>query len=88
MKTEIIKTKIDIGSGYYYDCKVVSRNIITDFVQGIRNWLGLELIGYTNVLKNTVKELEAKAPKLKWFRIDTEMGNKGVFIISIYGERK
>jgi len=73
----------------YFDCKVVSRNVITDFIQSIRNFLGLELKAYTNVIDQTVKELQSKINiPLKWFRIDIEQMTRGSFLISIYGEKK
>lgn len=74
---------------FYFDCKVVSRNVITDWVQGIRNLLGLELKAYTNIIDTTVRELQSKINvPLKWFRIDIEQMTKGSFLISIYGEKK
>jgi len=74
---------------FYFDCKVISRNVITDFIQGIRNFLGLELKAYTNIIDTTVKELQSKIDTpLKWFRIDIEQMTRGSFLISIYGEKE
>lgn len=73
----------------YFDSKVVSRNVITDWIQGIRNLLGLELKSYTNIVNETVKELLSKVNvKLKWYRIDIEEFGRGGFLISIYGEKE
>ncbi len=73
----------------FHFVKVVSRNIITDFVQGIRNFLGLELKSYTEKIDITIKELLAKADKPKeWYRIDIdEIGSGGIMII-VYGVYK
>lgn len=71
----------------YFDSKVVTRNIITDWVQGIRNMLGLELKSYTNIINQTVKELQENCNvKLKWYRIDIEELHGGI-LISLYGEK-
>ncbi len=74
---------------FYFDSKVVSRNIITDWVQHIRNVFGLELKAYTNTINDTVKELQNRIKvKLKWYRIDIEEFGHGGFLISIYGEKE
>ena len=73
----------------FHFVKVVSRNIITDFVQGIRNFLGLELKSYSEKIDVTIKELLAKAKgNKKWYKIDVdEIGHGGIMII-VYGVYK
>ncbi len=75
----------------FFEVKVVSRNIISDFVQSIRNFLGMEMTGYSNIIEITVKELLNKIKKkgkANWFKIDIEqIANSGI-IISVYGEYK
>jgi len=87
-----MKSKKDLikeSNLFYFNSKVVSRNIITDWVQRIRNMLGLELKAYTNTVNETVKELVNKVDtKLKWYRIDIEEFGRGGFLISIYGEKE
>lgn len=78
-----------MGDKMYFKSKVVSRNIISDWIQGIRNFLGLELKGYTNVINETVKEMKNSITEdLAWFRIDIEQVSHNAFLISIYGELK
>lgn len=73
---------------YYHNTRVFSRNIITDFVQGIRNFLGLELKGYSNLINRRSKEMLKEMPKgMKWYRIDIENLSGGISI-TVYGERK
>ncbi len=87
-----MKTKNDLirnSNLFYFDSKVVSRNIITDWIQGIRNLFGLELKAYTNTVNQTVKELLNKVDtKLKWYRIDIEEFGHGGFLIAVYGEKE
>ena len=84
-KEELMKQ----GNLVYFNSKVVSRNMITDWIQGIRNLFGLELKAYTNIVNETVKELLSKVDvKLKWYRIDIEEFGSGGFLISIYGEKE
>lgn len=74
---------------FYFNSKVVSRNLITDWIQGIRNMFGLELKAYTNIVNETVKELMDKVDtKLKWYRIDIEEFGRGGFLVSVYGEKE
>ena len=85
----MINKENKMGNLVYFDSKVVSRNIITDWVQGIRNLFGLELKAYTNIVNETVKELLNKVDtKLKWYRIDIEEFGRGGFLVSIYGEKE
>lgn len=74
----------------FRETKVVSRNAITDWVQSIRNMLGLPLIAYANIINNTCEELEKKylIKEIKWFRFDIEQTNNNAFVITIYGEYK
>ena len=73
----------------FHFVKVVSRNVITDFVQGIRNFLGLELKSYTEKIDITIKELLAKANKpKKWYKIDVEEMGRGGIIVIVYGVYK
>ena len=51
------KEKLFKGDNTFFEAKVVSRNMITDFVQGIRNMLGLELKAYTNTINEVANEL-------------------------------
>ena len=73
----------------FHFVKVVSRNVITDYVQKIRNFLGLELKSYTEKIDVTIKELLAKAvEEIKWYKIDVEeIGGKGIIVI-VYGVYK
>lgn len=91
MKKEI-KKKDYYGSNKdtFIEVKVVSRNIITDWVQKIRNMLGLELKAYTNAIKETTEELlnKAKTREIDWFKIDVEEFGRGGFMVSVYGGYK
>ncbi len=73
----------------FHFVKVVSRNVITDFVQGIRNFLGLELKSYTEKIDVTIQELIGRANKpKKWYKIDVEEIAHGGIIVLVYGEYK
>lgn len=87
-----IKKKIYYGveNDTFLEVKVVSRNIITDWVQSIRNLLGLELKSYTNTIKETSEELLNKVKKkpIDWFKVDIEEVARGGFLITVYGVYK
>ncbi len=91
MKKEIKKQDYYKGNkDTFMEVKVVSRNIITDWVQGIRNMLGLELKSYTNIIKETSEELlnKVKTREIDWFKIDIEEFGRGGFMVSVYGAYK
>lgn len=72
----------------FHKAKVISRNFITDWIQGIRNMFGLELKGYTNVINKGINEMMEEIPKnTKWYKIDVEE-LQGAFMILVYGETK
>ena len=73
----------------FHIVKVYSRNVISDWIQGIRNILGMELIAYANTIDKGIKECMSSTPQnKKWFKIDVEMTSNNGFIILVYGEMK
>ena len=52
----------------FFVSKIVTKNLITDFVAGIRNMLGLELISYDNAIKGAVKDLMKEKDKTKFYQ--------------------
>ena len=75
-------------SKHFFYSKIVTRNVITDFVQGIRNFLGLDLLSYNEAINKTVNELfEQLNQEIKWYKIDIEQIGKG-FLVAIYGDYK
>ena len=69
--------------------RVVTKNIVTDSFQGIRNIFGLRLRGYEGMLDNGIKEVfEEMSLKynVKWFRLIVNDLGKGTAMIVLYGE--
>lgn len=77
----------EISKRFFYN-RVISRNIITDWVQSIRNILGLELIAYTKAIKDNTEEMmrSIEGMKVKWYRIDIEQFTNASIMINLYGE--
>lgn len=68
--------------------RVVSRDIITDIFQGLRNMFGMRLRGYEVRIKETTeKMLEEMRLKyhVKWYRISINPLTNGSIMINIYG---
>ncbi len=69
--------------------RVVTRDIVTDFFQGLRNFLGLRLRGYEKVLdkhlKEMLKEMELKYNP-KWFRVIINPVTNVSMMVIVYGE--
>jgi len=69
--------------------RVVTKDIVTDSFQGLRNLFGLRLRGYEKVLdkniKEMVKEMEIKY-NVNWYRMIVNPLTNGSAMIIIYGE--
>lgn len=68
--------------------RVVTKDIITDSFQGLRNLFGLRLRGYEHVINKNInemmKEMEIRY-KIKWFRMIVNPLTKGSTMIILYG---
>jgi len=86
-----IKKQMFMNDGkHFFEVKIVTRSIITDFIQGVRNFLGLELKAYGNTIKATADELmnQVLSKPVEWYKIDIEEIGSGGFMVSIYGVYK
>ena len=71
--------------------RVVTKDIITDSFQGIRNLFGLRLRGYEQVLNKHLKELTTEMEikyQVEWYRIIVNPLTNGSAMIIFYGEGK
>ena len=69
--------------------RVVTKDIITDSFQGIRNLFGLRLRGYESMLNKHINELIVEAElkyKINWYRLSINPILKGSVMITVYGE--
>ena len=70
--------------------KVVTRNIVTDMFQGVRNIFGLRLRGYEFIINKTTKELieeiKIKYPDTLWWKLSINPLTSGSCMVTIYGE--
>jgi len=70
--------------------KVVTRNVVLDIFAKVRNFFGMNLVQYEDMINKTVeelhKEIETEYKTIFWFRqqID-QLSSEGV-MITIYGE--
>ena len=69
--------------------RVVTRNIVTDSFQGIRNLFGLRLRGYEKMIQTNIEELIKEANlkyNINWWKLSVNpLGDKSCMIV-IYGE--
>lgn len=73
--------------------RVVTRDVVTDFFQGIRNFFGLRLRGYESVLDKSIKEMMEEMDlkyNPKWFRmiVNPLTNNSAIIILYGMGEEK
>lgn len=69
--------------------RVITRNIVTDSFQSIRNIFGLRLRGYEKMLNINIKELISEMElkyKVNWFRMIINPLASGSAMIILYGE--
>ena len=69
--------------------RVVTRDIIVDFFQIVRNLFGMRLTGYEEVISRNIMELIKEAEKkysIKWWRMSINPLNHSSIMITIYGE--
>ena len=69
--------------------RVVTKDLITDSFQGIRNLFGLRLRGYEHMLNKhisaVISEMEITY-KVKWYRLIVNPLTKGAAMIIVYGD--
>ena len=69
--------------------RVVTKDLITDSFQGIRNMFGLRLRGYEGMinknLNEVIKEMEDKY-EVDWWRVSINPLTNGSVMITIFGE--
>lgn len=69
--------------------RVVTKDVITDFFQIIRNLFGMRLKGYENIISENVSEVIKEAEKkykIKWWRLSINPLTNASVMITIYGE--
>lgn len=69
--------------------RVVTKDIITDSFQGLRNLFGMRLRGYESVLNKNINELFKEMNiryNVSWFRLIVNPLTNGSAMIIIYGE--
>lgn len=69
--------------------RVITKDIITDSFQGIRNFFGLRLRGYEKMLNKHLSELIEVAEaqyNISWWRMSINPMAKGSAMVTIYGE--
>lgn len=68
--------------------RVVTRDFVTDFFQGIKNMFGFRLRGYERVIdrgiKEMLEEMELKY-KVDWYRLVINDLTRGSAMMVIYG---
>ena len=69
--------------------RVVTKDLITDSFQGLRNIFGMRLRGYEKMLNKHINELIADVNsiyKISWWRLSVNPLTNGSAMITVYGE--
>jgi hypothetical protein len=73
----------------FSETRVVTKDIITDSFQGIRNLFGLRLRGYESIINKETNKLMLDIKNIfnvKWFRFSINPLVSGSIMITLYGE--
>ncbi len=70
--------------------RVITKDIITDTFQGLRNFFGLRLRGYEDMINKNVseviEEMNLRYKDIDWWRLSINPLTKGSAMITIYGK--
>lgn len=69
--------------------KVVTKNIVVDSFQGLRNFFGMRLRGYEDMIEKGISSIMEEVEdeyQTEWFRISINPLTNGSVMITIYGE--
>lgn len=69
--------------------RVVTRDIVIDAFQGIRNFFGFRLRGYEKILDKHLREILDEMDikyEVEWFRLNVNPLTSGSAMIVLYGE--
>lgn len=70
--------------------RVVTRDLLRDAFQGIRNLFGMRLRAYEDRINDSLKEMyeemRLKYDDVKWYRVNINPLTSGAIMITIYGE--
>ncbi|MCK9371174.1 YbjQ family protein [Candidatus Dojkabacteria bacterium] len=74
----------------FHITRIVTRDVLTDSFQSIRNMLGMRLRGYEKRLNETVEvmieEMNLVYKNIEWYRISINPLTSGSIMIIIYGQ--
>ena len=69
--------------------RVVTKDIITDTFQSLRNLFGMRLRGYEGMINNNIKKLieekNLRYKKVEWWRLSVNPLTNGSAMLTIYG---
>lgn len=72
--------------------KVVTRNVIMDWVAIFQNIVGMNLKSYEKMVDKAIeqiqKELKEKKIELKWYRYEMNQLTNGAMAVMLYGDEK
>lgn len=69
--------------------RVVSRDLLTDAFQGLRNMFGMRLRGYEKRIRETLEAMLEEMRltyKVEWYHISINPLTSGSVMVTIYGE--
>ena len=72
--------------------KVVTRNLIMDFVAKFQNMVGMNLTSYEKMVDRGMQqineELDKRELELSWYRYEITQLTNGAISITLYGDQK
>ena len=69
--------------------RIVTRNLVEDIVESVRNRVGLRQRGYEKMVQETADELIEQVHdeyEVEWFRVDVDVVGNGAMSVNVYGQ--
>lgn len=69
--------------------RIVTRNLVNDIVESVRNRVGLRQRGYEEMVRETADELIEQVHdeyEVEWFRVDVDVVGNGAMSVNVYGQ--
>jgi len=72
--------------------KVVTKNFVQDFFSKIRNFVGMNLTPYEDMINKAISQIQTQLEEedtvLKWYRYEITQLTNGAVAVMLYGDKK
>jgi hypothetical protein len=73
----------------FFENRIVTRSMLGDMVERVRNQVGLRQRGYEEMVDEAATELVTEVHDeydVDWYRVDVDMMGRGAVAVTVYGQ--